>query len=283
MGIAFVPGAPVSAAPREQRITLMPGSVVGLQGTPHIFVVDGQGVLHWGGDTRGLAGHYVNWSDRRDLSLDQIKGLPSGDPWLSAGLFKNGDSISLVKWETGQAAPTLLHIQNIGDVQLFGINANNYGSFVLDRAAWEQRYGVKTDGLATGELVSATAPQPAPGASATTTPSPAGNRVSARLVSVLRPSLGSFRTTFEITDLPRTTIRATLVRDEFNYCSDGCGSDQSTNHDGWGPRDVGTTDDNGKLTWTDEHSAFKSSTYTFTDPNGGSAAVTLGSDLDRGI
>lgn len=73
------------------------GAVVALQGTPHLWIADEQGTL------------------------------PVGDPWLSAGLLKDGDPIYLVKWESDWAQPRLLHIQSIADVELFGINDRNYG------------------------------------------------------------------------------------------------------------------------------------------------------------
>lgn len=118
------------------------GAVVALEGTPHLWIADAQGVLHWGGDTRALAGKHVNWNDRTGVSLAQLRALPVGDPWLSAGLLKDGDPIYLVKWESDWAQPRLLHIQSIADVELFGIDGSNYGRFVLDRATWEARYGM---------------------------------------------------------------------------------------------------------------------------------------------
>ena len=45
-----------------------------------------------------------------------------------------------MKWETEWEYPKLLHIQSIADMELFGINASNYGRFVLDKVAWEARY-----------------------------------------------------------------------------------------------------------------------------------------------
>jgi hypothetical protein len=134
---------------------LAPGAVVGLAGTPHLWIADDQGMLHWGGDTRALTGKYVNWSDRRDVSLVELQALPIGDPWLSAGLLKDGDPIYLVKWETEWEHPTLLHIQSIADVELFGINGSNYGNFVLDKTAWEARYKRSADVLQRGVLASA--------------------------------------------------------------------------------------------------------------------------------
>lgn len=77
-----------------------PGAVVGLAGTPHLWIADDRGVLHWSGDTRALAGRFVNWNDRREVSLTELVAYPIGDPWLSAGLLKKGDPIYLVKWES---------------------------------------------------------------------------------------------------------------------------------------------------------------------------------------
>ena len=97
--------APVSAV--QARGAFAPGTVVALQGTPHLWFADAQGVLHWGGDTRALAGRHINWNNRVEVSLEQLRTLPGGDPWLSAGLLKDGDPIYLVKWETEWAEPRL--------------------------------------------------------------------------------------------------------------------------------------------------------------------------------
>lgn len=125
--------------------TMAPGAVVGLAGTPHLWIADERGVLHWGGDTRALAGKHVNWNDRRDVSLAELQTFPIGDPWLSAGLLKDGDPIYQVKWETAWPLPQLWHIQRIEDVEIFGIWTANYGNYVLDKAVWEQRYGLDAD------------------------------------------------------------------------------------------------------------------------------------------
>ena len=132
--------------------TLALGAVVGLAGTPHLWIADSAGVLHWGGDTRALSGKHVNWSDRRDVALTELQTFPIGDPWLSAGLLKDGDPIYQVKWETEWPQPKLLHVQSIKDVELFGINGGNYGNFVIDKAVWEQRYGLAAAGLQRGVL-----------------------------------------------------------------------------------------------------------------------------------
>ena len=126
---------------------LSPGTVVALQGTPHLWIAGDQGHLHWGGDTRALTGKHIAWSQRIAVTITQLRALALGDPWLSTGLLKDGDPIYLVKWETEWPLPKLYHIQSIADVELFGINASNYGRYVLDKATWEQRYGLDADTL----------------------------------------------------------------------------------------------------------------------------------------
>jgi len=131
------------------------GAVVQLQGTPHLWIADEQGVLHWGGDTRALQGRFVDWNNRIDVSLAALKTLRRGDPYLSAGLLKDGDPIYLVKWETSESVPRLLHIQCIADVELFGIGESNYGLFVIDRTDWEARFRIPVSTLQRAELASA--------------------------------------------------------------------------------------------------------------------------------
>lgn len=160
LAVALVALSLTAAAPK----TLAPGAVVGLAGTPHLWIADSAGVLHWGGDTRALAGKHVNWSDRRDVSLTELQTFPIGDPWLSAGLLKDGDPIYLVKWESDWPQPKLLHIQSIKDVELFGINGSNYGNFVLDKTTWEQRYGIDAGSLQRDQLAAAVAVSAPPAA-----------------------------------------------------------------------------------------------------------------------
>src|SRR5213592_1817681 len=62
------------------------GAVVVLAGTANLWVADDQGVLHFAGDPRALAGRAVDWSTRIELTPAQLAALPRGDPWLSAAL-----------------------------------------------------------------------------------------------------------------------------------------------------------------------------------------------------
>ncbi|HEU5318859.1 MAG TPA: DUF2927 domain-containing protein [Chloroflexota bacterium] len=170
-------GGTAQAAPEDQA-GLPAGTTVGLSGTPHLWVAGQDGLLHWAGDTRALTGRVVDWSSRRDVTLDQLRSLPRGAPWLSAGLLKDGDPIYFVKWESSEPAPQLLHIQSIADVELFGIDGANYGQFVLDRAAWEQQFRLGAAALTRGVLASATTAS-VPSAVATTS----GTTTTARAAS----------------------------------------------------------------------------------------------------
>ena len=166
--------------------TLAHGTVVALRGTPHLWIADRQGVLHWAGDTRALADKYVRWGieSRVEVTLEQLRRLTRGDPWLSAGLLKDGDPIYLVKWEQDWAAPRLLHIQSIGDVELFGINGGNYGRFVVERPTWEARFGRSVAGLQRSALAVVTMPRTLP------TLVPLSGRPLAALKIVLDPGHG---------------------------------------------------------------------------------------------
>ena len=149
--VTFTLGSPDRAAAQANCRQPANGAVFALTGAPHLWIFEA-GALHWAGDTRALAGRAVNWSSRCNVSVAELQQLQLGDPWLSAGLVKINDPIFLAKWETEEAAPALLHIQSIRDVELFGINGGNYGRFVMERAEWEQRFGFNVDSLRRGEL-----------------------------------------------------------------------------------------------------------------------------------
>src|SRR6266511_6483198 len=55
--------------------------VVGLAGTPHLWVRDSGGAFHWVGDTRALGATTVNWSARADVSLTQLRTLRLAGPY----------------------------------------------------------------------------------------------------------------------------------------------------------------------------------------------------------
>lgn len=155
LGLAGVGG--VEAAPAPQGAPAR-GAVYTLRGTPHLWIAGEDGVLHWSGDTRGLKDRFVDWGNKKEVSPQELRAMRRGDPWLSAGLLKMGDPIYFVKWESDQPRPTLLHIRSIADLELFGINEHNYGTYVMEQPGWEQRYGMGVATLSRGELMRALAP-----------------------------------------------------------------------------------------------------------------------------
>ena len=160
--LALAPLVPALSVQAED--TLVRGTVLSLRDTPHLWFADEHGVLHWGGDTRALAGRYIDWNLRAEVSLEELQVLEIGDPWLSTGLIKEGDPIYLVKWETEWAEPKLLHIQSLSDVELFGLDSGNYGDLVYDVPTWESEFGFPVADLERSELEAATgSSSPSPG------------------------------------------------------------------------------------------------------------------------
>ena len=145
-------------------------TVMQLEGSPHLWVTGEDGNPRWAGDTRALAGIAVRWDSRCTMDLDFLLRVTKGDPYLSAGLVKIGDPIYLAKWETNEPQPTLLHIQSITDVELFGITASNYTRFVLERGEWQRRFQFNTDALPRGELAQVAPPAARPAQAPPTRP-----------------------------------------------------------------------------------------------------------------
>src|SRR5437764_13590150 len=88
LGALVLPAAAVAVPTARAQCSYAPGTPVSLVGTPHLFIVDDQGVLHWGGDTRALAGHTIFWNNECAVILNELLAAPRGDPWLTAGLPK---------------------------------------------------------------------------------------------------------------------------------------------------------------------------------------------------
>lgn len=262
---------PLLAAPLGQALTA--GAVVALAGTPHLFIADEQGSLHWAGDTRALAGRTIAWSNRREVTLDQLRGMQRGEPWLSAGLLKLGDPIYLVKWETDWQQPQLLQIQNIADVELFGINTSNYGRLVLEEAAWRQRFPFDPATLTKGTLSAATG-APAPAAA---TPTPGAVRLAARRTDQYVSGDVAVHEVEISGATPGTRLQVRGEFDEYNRDAVGNRVD-GTSHHTFSPEDAGPVTAQGTLKWRREHPPYSSATYTFTDPAGNSVSITFGRD-----
>ena len=195
--ITLLLGSPVAHADTP---AVSPGAVVVLRGTAHIWVADDDGVLHWVGDTRAFAGKRVDWDAKREVTREEITQYRRGGPWLSSGLLKLADPIYLVKWETSETSPTLLHIQSIADVELFGISGDNWGTLVYDQALWERRFGISAASLARGIL----APVASPAASPTPVTTPP--------VVVSNSAPGSGTVTTVATTTPTIDVRSETYR-----------------------------------------------------------------------
>src|SRR6478735_5923064 len=97
---------PAAAAP------LPPGQVLRLDGTDHLWVADGQGVVHLAAGPAALAGKPVDWSGVRVASVDGLAALPKGAPYLTAALVKIGDAIYVPQSTADGGTPTLLRVQS---------------------------------------------------------------------------------------------------------------------------------------------------------------------------
>jgi hypothetical protein len=158
LGVFGWPGAAVRPAAAQTGVgpigvgPFAKGAVVALRGTPHTWVADEWGTLHWAGDTRATANRDVSGSSRVEVALEQLRTLPRGEPWLSTAFVQLGDAIYHARWDTPATAPTLLRVASIADLRLFGAEGADYARVVLDRAAWEQKSGQNVDRLTRGDL-----------------------------------------------------------------------------------------------------------------------------------
>ena len=126
--------------------------VFALQHTPHLFFLDEHGAVHLASDPQALAGIDVDWFTRRDITLDQLRQYQRGEPILSLALVKIGDAIYLPEAPRGGGAPKLRLVKSIADLAALGIGGENYGRLVLEQAAWEARYGLRTADLQAEDL-----------------------------------------------------------------------------------------------------------------------------------
>jgi hypothetical protein len=128
------------------------GEVLALENTPHLFVRDEAGMLHMASDAQALAGHPVAWGTRKDIPVGELRRYTLGTPWLSMALVRIGTAIYLPQAQPDGGTPVLRLVGSVNDLALIGINAENYGDTVLDQAAWEARYGLRTSDLRFDDL-----------------------------------------------------------------------------------------------------------------------------------
>ncbi|HEX2325230.1 MAG TPA: hypothetical protein VHQ00_07505 [Chloroflexota bacterium] len=141
-------GALADALPQAPAV----GEVVALENTPHYFVRGADGALHLASDPKALAEQRVDWFTRKDVSLDDLRRLNRGEPFLSLALVKIGDAIYLPQAPIDGRAPVLRLIKSPADLALLGVSGENYGRLVLEQEAWEARYGLSTSALQVEDL-----------------------------------------------------------------------------------------------------------------------------------
>ncbi len=66
------------------------GEVVALKDTNHLFVRDANGALHLVSDPKAMADQHIDWLTRKDVSLDDLRRLNRGEPFLSLALVRIG-------------------------------------------------------------------------------------------------------------------------------------------------------------------------------------------------
>jgi hypothetical protein len=136
--------SPAWADSSTKPLQLVPAEVVAVSGTPNLYLADAQGMAHFTSDPIALADQTVNWNERTDITPDQVELLPLGAPYLSMALVQIGHDIYLPQWNPTfhPTMPTLQRVQSPHDLAMLGIDASNYGQYVLDSRTWEQRYNL---------------------------------------------------------------------------------------------------------------------------------------------
>jgi hypothetical protein len=134
----------------EQRLTH--GSVIVVRDTPHFWVADERGVLHWASGTRALVGRYVRWDTGREVTPAELETLPRGEPWLLTpiGLVRGtaDGELYVVVWHSGVAWPALLRAPSADALRPFGITPALVEQHATDRRTWERLHGVDLEALA---------------------------------------------------------------------------------------------------------------------------------------
>jgi hypothetical protein len=128
------------------------GTIVIVRDTPHFWVADERGVLHWVSGTRALVGRYARWDAQRIVSAAELERFPRGEPWLLAPVgFVGGDGAELhvVTWHSGVTWPTLLRAPGLDALRPFGITAEHIQRHSTDRRTWERLLGLTVEDVAT--------------------------------------------------------------------------------------------------------------------------------------
>lgn len=140
-----------------------------IRGTPHTWLADEHGTLHWVGDSIALAraiytSREYTLEDPLDpalrrslgapmaLGYEQMLGAPRGEPLLSTAFVEVAGAVYYPRWETFDADPVLLRLASPDDLSVFGVTPASRDRLVLSASAWEQRYGRALDELERDDL-----------------------------------------------------------------------------------------------------------------------------------
>jgi hypothetical protein len=140
------------------------GTVALLQGTPHFWVADETGTLHWASDTRVLVGRYVRWQAVREVTPETLEALPRGEAWLPSpvAFVRAGDQLYLVRWDAGLRWPALLRVPSVETLRFLGITPEAVAARSIDRQSWERLQGLLLEDVAADLTPLAPAPTALP-------------------------------------------------------------------------------------------------------------------------
>ena len=162
--------SPIATAARQEppaprAATPLPhGTLVLVRDTPHFWVADEQGVLHWANGTRALVGRYVRWSDQRTVSTAELEQLPRGEPWLLLPLSfvrTGGPELYVMVWQGGVTWPALLRVSSVEALRPFGVTPEHVERLGTDVRTWERLHELSVEAVAT-DLVPPSAAAGAP-------------------------------------------------------------------------------------------------------------------------
>lgn len=140
-------GASATISPAHAATLFAPGTVVVIRGTPHLFVSDADGRLHWAADPRAIEGRAVTPARFVVASLEEVMASPRGEPWVTLPILVDGTQIAVASATGEDTAPTLRIVGSVAELEAIGVDRENYGRLAVDRARWERLVGTDSSTL----------------------------------------------------------------------------------------------------------------------------------------
>ena len=134
-------------------------------GTPHTWLMDDQGVLHWVGDSIALARTLY---PAREYTLDEpldpqtqrslagpiaihysdVLATPRGAPLLSTSFVRGGGGeVYYPRWDALGGDPVMLRVTRPEDLEVLGVEPTRAGGQVVPSQDWEAQYHKRFDRL----------------------------------------------------------------------------------------------------------------------------------------